>query len=133
MTRLEIAQAYEPIEIDLWGTVFETRDVPRSGVKKTGELQQKLEAIQEAQAKEGEEIPGVGLVPRDPKPDELDQMVGILAEMMDVKLVSTNGGRKKPSTLIKAKWQADDLSLGRLFTFVAEIRAAESGDGDPPT
>ncbi len=103
MTRISIAQAYEPVEVDLWGTVFETADVTRSGQKKAQALEGELEGTE------------------DP-----DEQVELLAKLLDLKLVSTNGTKLKPSTMIVKKWKADELSPRSLFSFLDRLAEAET-------
>lgn len=106
---VSIARAYRPVEVDLWGAAYETVDVTRSGARKVAEIEKQMGELEEGQS---------------------DEMIGLMAEMLDVKLANANGSKKKASTHIKAKWQADELSLDQLFSFLGQIAEAEQ---DRPT
>lgn len=101
---IPIARAFVPVEVDLWGELFETVDVPRSGAKKAVQLQAELNQLDE---------------------DAQDEAVELIAQIIDLKLTAADGKKTKPSTLIKRKWKADELSVRGLFAFLAEIGAAE--------
>lgn len=109
---VSIARAYNPVEVDLWGTKFETIDVPRSGAKKAQALEDEIDTIER-----GEEM--------------FDELVEKIAELMDIKLVPVEGS-KKPSTIVKKKWKSDDLSIGQLMSFFREVQQLE-GEGNRPT
>lgn len=103
-------KAYKPIEVDLWGQIFETTDPVRSVVTKITGLEKQFE---EAEA-EGE-------------PDAAVELMGAL---LDLRLASTNGKKTKPSTLLKREWEADKVSLQRLNAFFYELFEAQSPLGD---
>jgi hypothetical protein len=97
-------QVHEPIEIDLWadtdGALFETQAM-------TKKLVETLEPLREQIAKVGS-LTG-------------DEQVDLVCEYLDIALKPTNGSRKKPSTLIKAKWASGDVDadqVGNVFETV---------------
>lgn len=106
MTRVSIAEAVEPVEVDLWaddgGALFTVKPATRSVLKKADEVMEKLDAI---------------------KDDE--QAVGMLAEMLDLRLVPANGKRTKASTIVTRKWEADELTLPQLIRFGERLSEAE--------
>lgn len=106
--KIAIARAFVPLEIDLWGEEFHTIDVPRSGAKKADALQAKLEEI-----------------------DDDDKAVEVIAQLLDLKLAPAGPKKTKPSTLIKKKWAADELTMRGLLSFLAEIRLSEQSENDP--
>lgn len=112
MARVSISAAEtEAVEVDLWGTVFTTVPVTRTRQRAIKELDRELRAL-DANDDESE-----------------DQAVKLMAGMLDHMLAPEPGKRKKPSDLIVAKWEADDLAfrqLERLFDDLSEAAA-------PPT
>ncbi len=109
---VSITRTYSPVEIDLWGTQFETIDVPRSGAKKATALEETIDSIQAS---------GEGL----------DELVGCMAELMDIKLTAVEG-KAKPGALIKKKWNADELTIPQLMSFMSAVQDAE-GEGNRPS
>src|SRR5438132_8106 len=99
MSKVSIATAYEPVEVDLWGSTFTTVDATRSVAKKAGALQDKLAAAEDD-----------------------DVAVKLLSQLLDLKLA----GEEKPSTLIDAKWKADELSVRQLLVFLESLGEAEN-------
>jgi hypothetical protein len=124
MTSIAISRAYNPVEIDLWGTKFETVDLARSASKKAMEI-----AAEVNQAR------------RELETTDWDKLVAKVGEGLDLRLTRTGNGKTKPSTLLKAKWKADEISLSRIFEFLGEITFAEMTgpdedeieDGDRPS
>ncbi len=112
MTAIAIANAYNPVEIDLWGTKFETIDVPRSGAKKATALEDKIDELEAGS-------------------DGLDELVDLMADLLDIKLRKTSG-TGKPGTLIRKKWADDELTIPQLMSFMAAVRQAE-GEGNRPS
>lgn len=109
---VSIARTYAPVEIDLWGTKFETIDVPRSGAKKATQIEEEIDLIA-ADA------------------NGLDTLVDLMAQLMDIKLKKVDG-TGKPGTLIKKKWNADELTVPQLMAFMSAVRDAE-GEGNRPS
>jgi hypothetical protein len=106
MARLSIAQTYEPVEVDLWGSEFHTKPATRSSAKLGQEIQARIDAA----------------------PNDSDEAVKALAELVDLRLQPANGKRTKASTLIVRKWEADELSMPQLFAFLEDL-----GEADRPT
>ena len=111
MARVSMSQAYEPVEVEFFGHDFETVDVPRSGAKQATKLTEELEETADD-----------------------DKIVELIGKLLDIKLVSTNGQKTKPSTLLKKKWNADEVSARRVMVFLQDLRLADAGDEpDRPT
>lgn len=107
MSRISIQQAFEPVEVDLWaddgGALYNTKPVTRSVSQKVQEIQGKAAEL----------------------PDDADDAaVELLAQVFDALLVPANGGRKKPSAVVMAKWKADKVSQPELFAFVDNLTEA---------
>ncbi len=102
MKTIAISRAYSPVEVDLWGAKFETVDLSRSAEIKAEEIRSALALSSGIQA-------------------EIDK----LAELMDVRLRPLGGVKKKPSTLIKAKWKANELTRRQLYSFLDEVGLAD--------
>lgn len=110
---IAIETAYKPIEVDLWGASFETVDPPRSGARRVTEIMRQLADLDKAENAEEDA-------------DELnDKAVGLIAELLDVRLRNANGSRTKASTHIKRKWEADELSVAKLFAFLERLGEAD--------
>lgn len=102
MTRLRIDTGYDPVEVDLWGALYETVDISRSLQKKAEKLEAQADAT--------------------PSPDE---QIALVAELMDIKLKPV-GHEEQPSKLIKAKWEKDNLTSRQLLRFVRSLGEAEN-------
>lgn len=105
MNRVSIEGSYEPVEVDLWGHTFETRDLSRKDEKKVEELQALAEQT-----------------------DDEDEGFELVAKMLDLKLVpvSENGSRaQKASTILKRKWKAEELGSRQLVRFIENVDRAE--------
>lgn len=87
----------EPFQVDLWGTVFDAVPPTRSVLAKLDPLEDKLL--------------------EDPDPDG---QVDAICAVLDVRLRPVEG-TKKPSTLVKAKWKADDVTLVQLYGLLQQI------------
>lgn len=116
MTTVAIARAYKSVEVDLWGSKFLTVDLARSSSELAKTITREVNAMR---ANLGEE--------------DWDEVVAKIGEGLDLRLEKSPGGKKKPSTLLKAKWKADEISLNRIFEFLSEISMAEflGPDEDP--
>jgi len=120
---VSIARAYKPVEIDLWGSKFLTVDLPRSKSEKAKEITREVNVMRENLGTE-----------------DWDEVVAKISEGLDLRLDKGPVVKKKPSTLLKAKWKADEISLNRIFEFLSEISMAEfigpdedPGDDERPT
>lgn len=146
MTRIKIEDAYEPVEIDLWGDVFVSRDLTKSTSKQATGIQKQI-----AEATTPPELPD----PEDESPEaeakrsereaweaDEDVLIDLNAQLMDLRFVPVDGGRAKPSTAIKRKWEQDKLSLDQLVSVgtkyalaraIAQEEALEALVEDRPT
>lgn len=108
---IRIEDTYRAIEVDLWGHLYETIDIPRSKARKADELMMK--AQEQSEREDGD-----------------DAIVELIGQMLDIKLRSADEKGTKPSTLIKRKWKADELTVRQLFGFLGQIGQEESGELD---
>jgi hypothetical protein len=106
---LSIGSAYEPVDVDLWGSAFVTVPSTKSVVAKVMALEAQVGEI---------EARGNG----DGTPDEI---VGLLADIVDAKVKPKGNGRTKAADLIRRKWNADELSIDELNSFVEALTEAE--------
>ena len=111
--RIAIANPFAQVEVDLWGTVYRTKDIRRSESLQIAELEEKLADL--PSGVEGE-----------------DKAVEYIGGILDCKLegpIDDDGNlvkpQTKPSTLIKRKWKNDELSVRQLFNFLYQIGVAE--------
>lgn len=109
MSRIAITDVYTPPEVDLWGHVFELRPVTKHLEEKLGPLQEQLEEKLD-KAKDGAEA------------------VGLLGQLFDLQLkrVGGDGPQKKPSTLLKQKWDSSELSVRQIENFLYALAQAET-------
>jgi hypothetical protein len=103
MTTLKIEQAFEPVEVDLWGHEFHTLPLTRSRNLEYQATQQRLAAAEND-----------------------DDVVEAIAAAFDVRLKISDGKRTQPSKLILDKWNGDELTLDQLFGFLHTL-----GDARP--
>jgi hypothetical protein len=104
MARIAINRPSGAVDVDLWGTVFDVKPATRSVAREAKEYTERLTAAEQ----DGDE----------------DTMVIIIGELLDLRLVPAEGRRKKASTLISEKWEADELTLAQLLDFVDDLGAA---------
>ncbi len=100
-----IPDAVEDVVIDLWGTKFVAVPPTKALAEETAD---DLVAITLAVA----------------SPDSGD-FVKALGAFLDKKLRPQGSHKKKPSNLIKAKWDANGVTIPQLAAFVENIRDAE--------
>jgi hypothetical protein len=114
MTRIAIESAFEPIEVDFWGVVFETRSMPRSRARKARSIGAQIEALMKSE-------------PTDEKvaEEEEEKLITLYGELFDLKLVATGGGRRKPSVLLRQRWEEDKLTGEGLAAFLGKLMVAE--------
>jgi hypothetical protein len=90
-------QVHQPLEIDLWadgdGAVFETQPQTKARAEQLDPLRERLVKVAEMSA---------------------DEQLDLIGDYLDIALKPTNGGRKKPSTLIKAKWNAGEVDADQV-------------------
>ena len=100
--KISLGEAVTDVEVELFGVTFKALTPTRSVLKDAGELEDALEAA-----------------------DNNDVSMDLIGRMLDARLKATNGGRKKPSQIIKEKWEADELSLPQIQMFVADLTEAQ--------
>jgi hypothetical protein len=89
------------VEVELWDRVFVSRPVTRSISKRMRELEE-----QRIQAESD------------------DEAMRAWAELMSLLTVPTNGQKKPAGQLILEKWEAEELSLGQIASFVEQLQDA---------
>lgn len=94
MSPISIAPAYEPIEVDLWGTIYKTRPITRSVAQALLKAEEKLEVA-----------------------EGTDAQVKALAEIISLRLENA----KAAAALIDKRWKADELVLTQLFAFAEAL------------
>lgn len=94
---ISIAQAYEPVEVDLWGELHKTRPITRS-------VEKRIDAAKEQVA----------------KAETTDQGVKALA-----KLISLHLGDDSIVSKIEQKWKADELTVNQLVAFADQVAEAD--------
>lgn len=109
MARISIADSLETFEVDLWGRIFDAVPVTRSVQMRATELEREG----------GDVLDG----------EEPDEIVAYLGKMLDLRLKPAKGARKLASEAIAEKWQADELSIAQLVSFVQKF---SEGDDNPP-
>lgn len=93
-----IAQATGGITVDLWGVEFDLKPATRSVIAKAQEYEKKLEETENA-----------------------DELVNVLVQVLDLRVVPQNGKRKLASKVILEKWEADELALADLLDFAQRL------------
>lgn len=106
MTRLSIVpDDQEAVEVDLWGTIYKVVPVTRVRQRKLSDLQSALDARIEA----------------DPTGNADDEAVQLMADMLGQILEPVDGEVESASSLIVAKWEADDLDARWLFSLMERL------------
>lgn len=95
---IQIAQAYEPVEVDLWGELHKTRPVTRS--------------VEKAIAKATEKLDAAGTT---------DLQVKCLAEIISLRLERSAAA----AAAIDKKWKADELAVPQLVAFAERLAEAD--------
>lgn len=103
----ENGYVHTPIEVELWGRVFNTVPRTRTVKKKVAEITDKLATTND--------------------PDELAQIYG---EMLDTITVPTDGKRKTAGAVLVEKWQSGTVSEEELEDFAERLREEMA---NPPT
>lgn len=104
MTRVSItSNPFEAIEVELWDVIYKTVRPTRSVELKVFELEAKADQA-----------------------TDLDEMVDILAQIFDAGLEPVNGSKTKPSTLIKKKWKADEVTVDDLQRVSRQIQEEQA-------
>jgi hypothetical protein len=103
MTRVAIEQDHTPVEVDLWGTVFEAKPLSRS---LSGDWDEAMQRVWEA--------------------ENDDDSVRLLGAALDIRLKPTGGGKKKPSAVLAEKWKADKLTVPQVNAFIQALNKADA-------
>jgi hypothetical protein len=114
MTRIAIDAAFEPVEVDFWGSLFETRAMPRSLARKARVIATKIDVLLNSEPDDEETAAR-----------EEEELIALYGELFDLKLVASKGGKRKASALLKQKWASDDLTGEGLAAFLARLTLAE--------
>jgi hypothetical protein len=115
MTRIAIADyGRKPVEVDLWGHLFEYVAITKQTETK----------INDAIAEINKSFDGEDLTLH-------DTQVRLFAARMDVRLKKSPGGRKKASTLVRAAWEDEKLTVPQFDQFWDAVEEAV-GLGESP-
>lgn len=107
-------QRKRPVEVDLWGHLFELVAITK---RTDSKINDDLAAINKHYADE------------DLTKHAVQTMA--FAARMDVRLKKSPGGKKSASTLIKAKWASDDLTVPQLDQFWEAVDEAVASGVSP--
>lgn len=94
---ISIAQAYEPVEVDLWGELHKTHPITRSLEKKIDVVKEEIERAETTDA----------------------------AVKGFAKLIALHLGSPAVTAAIEKKWKADELTVAELVTFAETLADAE--------
>lgn len=100
--RITLGQALERVEVDLFDHDFEALPGTKLVVEACLPIEEQLE--------DTEKVP---------------EQIKLIGGLLDIRLKSLNGSKKKPSTLVKEKWDAGELGIEQLLTFYGEIATAQ--------
>lgn len=95
---ISIAQAYEPVEVDLWGELHKTRPVTRTVEKAIVKANEKLNVA-----------------------ETTDAQVKCLAEIIGLRLENSAAA----AAVIDKKWKADELAVEQLVAFAERLTEAD--------
>lgn len=126
MARLSIAaEESEALEVDLWGSIFTVVPITQHRRLKIAEIMAEAMQVAARTDKDAQTL--------DPLADdyvdrvkELTQAgdeneIGMLAKAYDVALAAVDGGKKKPSTVVKQSYRDGRVGKERLGEFLEEI------------
>lgn len=115
MATVSIQQAYEPVEVDLWGTVFKTIPATRSITQKLDEALAKIDAAgtSDSVIEAGAELLDIRL---SPVKEEQPAVDGKPAKRPKV---------VKASDVLKKKWREDAVTIPQFFKLLDDLDAAD--------
>jgi hypothetical protein len=103
----QIEEAYEPVEVDLWsdkgGAVFAVVEITKPLQDKVNELQRSANDVAD---------------------EDQDQALAFIAQMFDAVLRPIDGGRRKASIVVMARWKDGKASVGTLYELLRQIGEA---------
>lgn len=106
MARISLAESVSPIEVDLFGRLYNTVPVTRSVQRAAVELEKSRgEVLNEEDA-------------------DADKVVEYLSLVLDLRLKPAAGGRKPASQVIQEAWQEDKLEVSAIVDLVTELSGA---------
>ena len=103
---VSIMSKYVPLEVDLWGAKYETKELGRKASKRLRALKTEITEFEVIDD------------------ESMDAFIAKVAEWYDAKLKPVKG-KVKPSTLIKKHWEAEDLSELQLASLMSEMSQQE--------
>lgn len=105
MSPVKIQTGYLPVEVEIWGNVYETADLTEAQEEKGVELyDEALSATKQTDA------------------------IDIWAQYLDQMLRPVKSGAKKPSTALKAEFKKGKITSRGVIGVILQIRAAEQGE-----
>lgn len=111
---IKAAELFDPVEVDLWGTMFRLREPTRSLEAKMEVKQSELGAAHEQTKDEQDE-------------DEARKvMMPLFYDMLDLLLEPSDHGEKKThaKTVVKRKYEGDEIGLSHIFALVEKLGEA---------
>ena len=102
--KLTISQSFEAVDVDLFGHDFQTVHVTRSAQI----------ALKDVDADVSKAVDA----------EDFDALVVSFGRALDLRLKVSDGKRTKPSTLIRERWENDQLGIQDLVAFVEQLGAA---------
>lgn len=102
MAKVTLGGALTTVEVEVFGHKFKALPSTRSVIAVSAELEKKLDDT------EGN-----------------DEQMALVAQLLDARLKSANGSKKKASVILLEKWEADELSLTQVMSFVEELNQAQ--------
>lgn len=97
---------YTAADVDLWGTPFVTVAATKTVRQQANGLDVELEQVGE----------------------DDEKAIDLFGRILDLRLKPKANGRKKPSQLLREKWDADQVTIDQIGAFLEAL-----GDADPPT
>lgn|GEM_PF-6159404 len=111
-------RAYNTVEVELFGHLFHSVDLPDSKAKHLTKITEGLRGVSD----------NADLADSDAEATRL------MWDWFDTVLAPADDGKQKPSTVLKAKWDAEELTprqvLGLYFDLSREIGEANKGPED---
>jgi hypothetical protein len=98
----DVQQRQQDVEVSLWGTEFEKVAATRKVGRQARELWEQIRAAEDD-----------------------DAVIVLLGKLLDLRLKPAGKPATKASTLLKRKWEADEVDGAAVFTFMEELAATD--------
>lgn len=121
MARVTIKQLDAALDVELWGHKYDPAPATRAILRASEALQI-----------EHQDLVGKDLT--EMNADELDDLVAFWAAQLDLQFRPRGNGRTKPGTMLRRKWESDEVELAQIVQLMADLMAAGTEEQDaPPT